>query len=275
MTTTLFADTNFKGKSAILSNDIGNLRDINVGNNPRSVKMTSDNDAVLLCNTTNWNGEVLYLRGAHQISDLNDPNTGGSKGLGNSISSTRSTPFKVRVNVSIVTGDDGTLPGTWSSRTAANADIATIIEMANDFYNGQNALLNVALGDITFRADEKRFRMDQEEWSSIPASWKVIHQIDVVFPDTIEGAVGLGNFPWHGKFCLVSARRDTVDQMARTFVHELGHYWSLVHQTEPANIMTQSSTGKPLVNSRLTNGQIQDIQQVLARNIARQGDRIE
>jgi len=96
-----------------------------------------------------------------------------------------------------------------------------------------------------------------------------------VFPDAIEGAVGRGSFPWHGKFCLVSARRDTVGQMARTFVHELGHYWSLVHQTEPVNIMTQSDTGLPLVDSRLTVGQIQDIQQMLARNLARQGDRQE
>lgn len=63
--------------------------------------------------------------------------------------------------------------------------------------------------------------------------------------------------------------------MARTFVHELGHYWSLEHQTAPVNIMTQSDTGNPLTDSRLTVGQIQTIQQMLARNIARQGDRIE
>jgi hypothetical protein len=275
MTMTMYENENYRGKSLVVNNDRDTLRGTNLGNNPRSIKMTSGGDAILLCNKSNWNGEVCYLRGEQEISDLNDPDKGGTRGLGNSITSLRVTPFAVSVNITIVTGEDGTLPGTWSSRTATTQDINTVISMANDFYKNENALLKVKLGDLTFRADEKRFRMSQNEWGSIPASWKVAKAIDVVFPDTIEGAVGLGSFPWHGKFCLVSAQRNTVDEMARTFVHELGHYWSLVHQTEPVNIMTQSKTGKPLASSRLTDGQIQGMQQMLARNLARQGDRQE
>ncbi|HET6522828.1 MAG TPA: hypothetical protein VFG47_23840 [Geminicoccaceae bacterium] len=278
MSITLFSDSNFRGDSMVVRNDLDTLRRTQVGNNPSSIKMTEDDDAILLCSKTNWNGEVFYLRGNHEISDLGDPDSGGKQGFRNSVTSVRVTPFTVKVNVTIVTGEDGTLPGTWSSRTEANADIATIISRANDFYEDEKALLKVELADTTFRADEKRFRMSEKEWGSIPASWKKAHLIDVVFPDTIEGAVGLGNFPWHGKFCLVSARRATVDEMARTFVHELGHYWGLTHESgggNPENIMTQSSTGKHITQSRLRDGQIEDIQQKLARNLARQGDRLE
>lgn len=278
MTITLFAKPNFDGDSQTISNDRDTLRGTKVGNNPSSIKMTEDDDVILLCKKHNWNGEVLYLRGKHEIRDLGDPDKGGKRGLGNSITSVRVNPFTVEVNVTIVTGDDGTLPGTWASRTEVTRDIDNIISLANDFYKNEKALLKVELSDLTFRADEKRFRMSEKEWGSIPGSWKKAHMVDVVFPDTIEGAVGLGNYPWHGKFCLVSARRSTVDEMVRTFVHELGHFWSLTHDSgggEAANIMTQSKSGKNLASSRFRDAQIQDIQQKLARNLARQGDRLE
>lgn len=278
MSITLYADSNFRGESLVIANDRATLRGTAVGNNPTSIRMTGDGDAVLLCKKRNWNGEVCYLRGKHAIADLGDPDDGGARGLGNAITSVRVKPFAVAVNVTIVTGEDGALPGAWASRADATRDIDAIIAMANAFYADEDALLKVELGDLTFRADEKRFRMAEKEWGSIPAAWKRARSIDVVFPDTIEGAVGLGNFPWHGKFCLVSARRNTVAEMARTFVHELGHYWGLTHESgggQAANIMTQSDTGDPLTASRFRDGQIQEIQQKLARNLTRQGDRIE
>jgi hypothetical protein len=275
MAITVFANENFRGDSMVIRNDRDTLRGTAVGNNPSSIKLTEDGDAVLLCRHTNWNGEVFYLRGKKELSDLGDPDKGGKQGFRNAVTSARVTPFKVKVNITIVTGEDGTLPGAWTSRTQATEEINSIISKVNAFYKGQTALLEIQLSDLTFRADEKRFRMSEREWDSIPGSWKRTHEVDIVFPDTIEDAVGLGNNPWHGKFCLVSARRDSVDEMARTFAHELGHFWSLEHQTEPANIMTQSKTGKPLTDSRLRDGQIESIQQVLARNLSRQGDRIE
>jgi hypothetical protein len=278
MSITLFADTNFGGASLAVSGDLDTLRGTRVGNSPRSIRMTGDNDAILLCKKSNWNGEVFYLRGANSISDLGDSDRGGRKGFGSAVTSVRVTPFTVKVNVTVVTGEDGTLPGAWTSRTQAVEDINSVIKKANTFYDGQKALVQVSLSDLTFRADEKRFRMSQKEWDSIPGSWKKSHEVDVVFPDTIEEAVGKSNFPWHGKFCLVSARRGSNDDVARTFVHELGHFWSLTHDSgggSASNIMTQSSTGNAITASRLRDSQIEDIQQVLARNLSRQGDRIE
>jgi len=276
MSIELFKKTNYRGKSLRrINSDSSDLRDTILGNNPSSIKITDDNKAILLCKKKKWNGKVFYLRGKKNISDLGDENDGGKKGFGNSITSIRVTPFTVKLNITIVTGDDGTLPGNWSSRTKVIQDIKTIISMANDFYDNEKALLKVELSDLTFRADEKRFRMSKKEWKSIPTKWKRSHLIDIVFPDTIEGAVGIGKLPWTGKFCLVSARRFTVDEMARTFVHELGHYWGLTHQIAAANIMTQSSRGKHITKSKLQDNQVEFIQQKLASNISRQGDRFE
>jgi hypothetical protein len=275
MAITLFANEDFRGDSLVIGNDRDTLRRTELGNNPSSMKMSENDDAILLCNKSNWNGEVFYLRGKNEIPDLGNSARGGKQGFRNSVTSARVSPFVVKVNVTVVTGEDGTLPGTWPSRTKASDDINASISKVNAFYRDQKALLKVELNDLTFRADEQRFRMSREEWNSIPGSWKKAHAVDIVFPDTIEEAVGLGNFPWHGKFCLVSARRSTVDAMARTFAHELGHFWGLSHETAPVNIMTQSSTGTPLADSRLRDDQIEHVHQVLARNLARQGDRIE
>ncbi len=154
--------------------------------------MSNDDDAILICKKKNWNGEVFYLRGKNEIADLGDSNKGGKQGFGNSITSVRVTTFTVKVNITIVTGEDGTLPGNWTSRTNVNQDINSIITMANDFYEDEKALLKVELSNLTFRADEKRFRMSEKEWKSLPASWKKAHLIDVVFPDTVDVA-GIGN----------------------------------------------------------------------------------
>lgn len=275
MTITLFAKEDFGGDSMVIKADCDDLRGSKVGNGPRSIKMTSDKDAALLCKKQNYNGEVLYLRGEQQVSDLNDPSKGGQKGVGKSITSVRVTPFEVELNITVVTGDDGTLPGSWRTRTNAIKHVNNIINMANEFFENEKALLELRLSDLTFRADEKRFRMSAEEWGSIPGSWKRAHEIDIVFPDTVEKATGRANFPWQGKFCLVSARRSSVEEIARTFVHELGHYWGLEHETKAANIMTQSGDGNALVDSRLRNEQIEEIQQKLARNLTRQGERVE
>ena len=274
MTITLFSDTNCRGQSVVVEDDLRTLRGTNVGNNPRSLRMTNSSDALLLCNRTDWNGEVFYLRNRRTIRDLNDEAAGGTRGLGNSITSARVTPFRIPLNITVVTGANGELPGIWTSRDAAQQDISTILAAANDFYDSQHALITVSIHDVTFRADEKRFRISEAERDSIPSSWKVKNAVDIVFCHALEGAVGIGHFPGTGKTCLVATERDDVEEISRTFVHELGHFWGLEHRNnQPDNIMAQSGEGEPLVDSILEDAQIQTIQQTLARNLFRQGDR--
>ncbi len=99
----------------------------------------------------------------------------------------------------------------------------------------------------------------------------------------MEEAVGVGSYPGGGKFVVVAARREdnaaiNQDEMARTFVHELGHYWSLRHQNdEPENIMAQtgSADGNTLEQSTLEDWQINAIHQKLSKDIRRKGERYE
>ena len=76
------------------------------------------------------------------------------------------------------------------------------------------ALLKVSLADLSFRADEKRFRMSEKEWGSVPGSWKIAHAVDVVFPvlhgpfgedGTMQGFLELVGVPYVGNGVLASA----------------------------------------------------------------------
>lgn len=69
----------------------------------------------------------------------------------------------------------------------------------------------------------------------------------------------------------------SIDQIARTLAHELGHYLGLTHDTgngAAANIMTVSDLGLNINSTTMTPDQIEEMQQKLARNLTRKGDRI-
>jgi len=312
MTIRLFQDINLRGNSQRMEyvgavsrrRDVANFRGSTVGNNPSSLTMQAG-DAILLCNKKNWNGEVLYLRGPRTVRDLGDQAQGGRSGFRNAVTSARVRPFVVELNVTIAMGEDGTLPGPWTSRDDAEADIFELIDMMNDFFDDQRALIRCRISDITFDANEEYYNVSVREYRPIPGRYKKAKKIDTLFSNRITGAVGVASFPWHGKHILMSASRDSdgpgfsrMEKLARTWVHELGHYWSLEHQSpltqeqidvltrmnpslrnllQPSidNIMIQSGDGGPFSSATLSSAQLNDIHQVLARNISRQGDRIE
>lgn len=69
----------------------------------------------------------------------------------------------------------------------------------------------------------------------------------------------------------------SINQIARTLAHELGHYLGLSHGTGDGgaeNIMTPSDLGLNINSTTLTPDQIEEMQQKLARNLTRKGDRI-
>ncbi|NJO36043.1 MAG: hypothetical protein HC869_26250 [Rhodospirillales bacterium] len=90
-------------------------------------------DAVLLCSNQNWNGEVMYLRNAHNIRDLGDDSKGGRRGFGNTVRSVRVRPFLIEMNITIVTGEDSTLPSGYLDRQAIDRDLSILIERVNAF----------------------------------------------------------------------------------------------------------------------------------------------
>lgn len=312
MTITLSQNTNFGGASQAIQFAVTarNLRDVSdfqgstVGRNPSSIRLNTG-DAVLLCSKKNWKGETMYLANQRTIRDLGDPSLGGRQGFRNTVRSARVRPFLIELNVSIATGEDGTLPGGWADRQQAEADLDRLISMMNGFFRRELDLIRVKMSDITYRPSERFFNVSVQEYRQIPGSWKKSKKVDVVFTNRITGAVGVSSFPWHGKRVLMSASRSAagvgfsrLEKIARTWVHELGHYWSLEHQSpittqmisamavfNPAlatimtpnndNVMIQSGRGGPFNTATLSNGQLNDIHQVLARNISRRRDRGE
>lgn len=280
MSIRLYEHKRFRGDDMVVTANEARLRGTEVGDRPSSIKMTENDDAVLLCKNQNWGGGVFYLRGQAEIEDLGSRKKGGKSTYGNSVSSVRVTPFRLKLNVTIVADGDGDVNGILSSRRTRESRVEALVDDANDFFDRQSALLRLELSGCRTRKDAKRFNMSDAESRVLPRSWKKRGELDMIFINRFDGGhVGLGKFPHWGKVTLCTMMNGSsvrsFDAVARTFVHEIGHYFGLRHQSHPSNIMTQSSTGDPLAVSRMTDDQIEDVHQKLARNLARKADRIE
>jgi hypothetical protein len=337
MTIRLFQDPSFTGARTVITGvgaaedlvDAADLKDFNGGRKPSSLR-TSSGDAALLCSKPDWKGEIMYLRNQRNIRDLGDPATGGRRGFRNAVRSVRVRPFLIAMNITIVTGSDGTLPGGWEDRTQAERDMDLLIVLMNDFFRRERCLIRVKWSDITYRPSEEYFNVSIREYRPVPAKWKKPKSVDVVLVNRIANAIGVGSFPWHGKHVLVAMERmaaalerapgtgpgtiyrpgnplrevrdprlvDAFLGISRTWVHELGHYWGLRHQdpitqdtidavarinpslaaamrTSDSNIMIQSGKAGPFSVATMTSSQLNEVHQVLARNLSRKGDRQE
>lgn len=286
MTITIFEDKNCKGKSRVVSGNIADLKGQN-GDKPGSIRMTSDNDEVLLFKNDDWRGGVLYLRGKKTIGNLGKKNEGGKFGFGNSIRSVRVTPFQIDLNVTVVKDEGGKLPGAWKTEAEARTAIDDVVAKANAFYADKQALLKVSVARVRFRTSPRHFAISKLESALLPRDWIERGEVDTIFVDrfTKESTIGLAKFPCWGQGVIIAGKanrdsgpdtpRDSED-MAETLVHELGHYLGLTHRTsddKEANIMFASSNGGGLSNNNLRPDQIEEMQQKLARNITRRGDR--
>ena len=286
MTITIFEDKNCKGKSRVVSANIADLKGTN-GDKPGSIRITSDSDEVLLFKNDDWHGGVLYLRGKQTVSDLGDKDVVGKSGFRNSIRSVRVTPFQIDLNVTVVKDEGGDLPGSWKTQAEAETAINDMAAKANAFYTDKQALLKVSVARVRFRTSAKHFAISKLESWILPRDWIERGEVDTIFVDrfTKEGSIGRAKFPCWGKGVIVAATvnqqtgpdtfQDT-DAMAETLVHELGHYLGLSHNTasdKTANIMFESSNGSGLTTKRIKPDQIEEMQQKLARNITRRGDR--
>ena len=286
MTITIFEDKNCKGKSRIVSGNIADLKG-QTADKPSSIQMTSDSDEVLLFKNDDWHGGVLYLRGKKTVSDLGDKDEGGRNGFGNAIRSVRVTPFQLDLNVTVVKDAGGDLPGSWKNQTEAEAAINDIVAKANAFYVDKQSLLKLSVARIRFRTSANLFAISKLESAILPRDWIEKGEVDTIFVDrfTKEGAIGRAKFPCWGQGVIVAAKVNATsgpdtfqdnDDMAETLVHELGHYLGLSHNTSndmAANIMFPSSNGSGLAAKNLRPDQIEEMQQKLARNITRRGDR--
>ena len=115
MAITLYQKKNFKGDTARIRKDQNDLKDLPLGRNPSSLKMSNAKDAVLLFKKRDWRGGVMFRRGRNSIDNLGSPRAGGRNTFGNNVASVRITPFHINLNVTVVTKSNGKLPGTDST----------------------------------------------------------------------------------------------------------------------------------------------------------------
>jgi len=284
MSITIFEDENCKGESRTLSGNITDLKGQRA-DKPSSIRLSSDEDEVLLFKNDDWHGGVLYLRGPKTVSDLGKKDEGGKSGFGNSIRSIRFTPFELDLNVTVVKDANGKLPGAWTSEAQARVGVEDVVTGANAFFTAQRALLSLEIARITFRTSDKQFTMNKNE--GVPNDWTEKGEVDVIFVNRFtgdKGVLGVGRFPCWGQTVVVAATANStqgadvvqsVSDMVYVLVHEIGHYLGLSHGSandNKSNIMYESVQGIYKAQ-RLLPDQIEEMHEKLSRNISRRGDR--
>jgi len=286
MTITLFADKNYRGKSLVVTRNWRDLDDATVGRNPSSLTMSSDNDAVLLFKGKDWDGGVMCFRCKRSMTSLGKKSEGGELLAGNTVASVRVTPFTLKLNVSVVTTHDNPrdlkspvrYPGDYDSEAQVRINLGKAVLTANQFFARENAMIELAIADVHFRMNDGLFEPTVAKVStSVPGGWKVKRQIDVIVVHSLKGAYGVAKMPWWGQIVVIEMKDRFIGQVARTLAHELGHFLGLPHGSGDGaakNIMTPSDQGLPIDQTVMLDEQIEEMQQKLARNLTRQGDRI-
>jgi hypothetical protein len=286
MTITIFEKDKFEGKSQVVSGNISDLKG-KPADKPGSIKLSDDDEAVLLFKNDDWHGGALYIRGAKNVSDLGKDSVGGRFGFGNAVRSIRLTPFQVDLNVTVVRNQDGKLPSGWSNEAAARADINAMVAQANAFYADKRALLKLVVARITLRTNDNLFAISKAEQIFLPGEWTEKGELDVVFTNrfTKEGVVGRGFFPCWGESVVVAKIVNsesgpdetlTLDEMAAVMVHETGHHFGLSHNTAGSNsmnLMFPTLSVSSLASAQLNGDQIREMHDRLANNLARKGER--
>jgi hypothetical protein len=287
MTITIFRDKECKGASQTVTGDLRDLKGM-AADKPGSIRMTDVRDAVLMFKNDDWHGGALYLNGAQTVSDLGSKKAGGRFGFGNVVRSIRVSPFIIKLNVSIVTdGDD--LPSIWPTTWWAEGIIKDVVKRANAYLLGQNALLQLEIARITFRDDPKHFNISGTEGWRFPSAWKQPGELDLIVVNDFgkEGKGGRAPLPCFGKTLAIAANTTidgvntvlTSENLAITLIHELGHYLGLSHGTankDPNNIMFADTALQDVLSGKsLWNDQVREMQDRLANNVSRKGDRKE
>ncbi|HLD13902.1 MAG TPA: M12 family metallo-peptidase [Burkholderiales bacterium] len=270
MAITLFQRRNLRGDPALINGDQDDLRDIPLGRNPSSMRMTNANDAILLYEKRDWRGGVLYRRGVQTINNL---------GLA-SIASARITPFHINLNVTVVTQSDGSVPGTATNFNAVRTTVNNMVGLVNTFYANQQALLTIEVAHINQRVHDNKFNLSMAEAVRFPAAWKNAREIDFILVNSFDaGLLGLAKLPWWGKVVIVAMRNTgasgtqrTTAQIAKSLAHEIGHFLGSPH-AGATNVMRQGNFD--IATRTTTVNQIQEWHTKLSRNPTRRRNRRE
>lgn len=272
MSTTIFKGKDFRGASQVV---IGDIRDLKgrPPDKPGSIRFTSSPDAVLLFKNDDWHGGAIFIRGAKSVSDLGSAKEGGRTLFGNSVRPIRVTPFKLKLNISVLK-DGGEGPGSWASESAAHRSVREVVGLANAYYLAERALLQLEIARVTSRDDPAHFNLSGIEGWKFPGDWKQKGEADVIFVNRFEeeGTTGRTKNLCFGETVAVCATANpkgqpgevmTTEDMAVTLAHELGHHMGLGHGTagkDAANIMFKHGRlGNSLSDFELDDDQIREV----------------
>jgi hypothetical protein len=286
MAITLFQDKNFRDRSMVVTQSVADLKDVSIGANPSSVRLTEPAESILLYTKKDWDGEVHYIRAPAEVADLGSKDAGGEVGFGNNARAVRITPFRLRLNVNVIRNEAGELPGQWATGTE-QARIQAVVAEINSFLAVQRALLTLEIARVTLRTSNAKYNLSLTDQFRFPADWRNAHEIDVMVVNQFEkdGVLGVAKLPHFGRTVMAAAtyvdgngaqQSMSADDIAEVMAHELGHYLGLQHNTaggNSANIMFDTTALAGLSGISLSADQIEEMQQKLARAVARGGDR--
>lgn len=287
MTITLYQDKNFRDRSMVVTQSIADLKDVSIGKNPGSIQVTGSAESILLYTQKDWDGDVHYIRGSASVANLGSKEAGGEPGFGNNVRSVRISPFRLRLNVNVIRNESGQLPGQWAAGTEQTR-ITAIVTAINSFLTTQRALLTLEVARVTLRTSNSKYNLSLADQFRFPAEWRKPHEVDVMIVNQFErdSLLGVGKFPHFGQTVMAAAtfidgngaeQSLSNNAIAYVLTHELGHYLGLQHNTaggSSANLMYPEMVNG-LSGVSLSPEQVEEIQQKLARAVARGGDRHE
>jgi len=258
MSITLYARRDFKGDD-ITGFDLSHFSQIAHPMTPTSIRMTAASDRILLFTRPNWQGRAMFLSGAQAIEHLGRPGDGGELGFGNTISSMRVTPFRLRLRFHVVTDSAGNLPAGFSSLAAAETVLRATLTVASQVW--QQYLIRFEFEGIRLVADQPQlFELSGDMARMMAARNKV---------DRLEGGANVLVVNQLGPNREGQAVPHLLSHMLAVeggvsplvLAHELGHFFGLYHRSQkPDNLMS------PVVgNDELSDRQIEEAHENFAR----------
>ena len=250
-----------------VTSNIKDLSKKSFNNKASSMKMTSSGNKVLLFKNKDYKGGVMFRDGKENISILSSGKEGGQSGFGDTVSSVRIKPFKVKVYANIITTDKTKFPGN-DTESAVKKFLEDMVAEASSLW--EQGLLKAEISSTKVRKSSKFYNMDNEFLSLASKKWDKKKCINIYLVNEISGnTLGISLPPGIGNAIAVEYMA-SAKKAGLTLAHEIGHTLGIHHPSankKKSNVMYPTSSS----GTNLTDDQIDKVHRILAKNIFRKG----